>query len=107
MSLDVYLEAVRPTEVYHSNITHNLCRMAKEAGIEDALWEPIEHGLTTAGQLVPILREGLTKMRMRPDHYTQFSAENGWGTYEQFVPWIERYLAACEANPDAKVSVSR
>ena len=32
---------------------------------------------------------------------------NGWGLYEHFVPWIERYLAACIANPDSIVTVSR
>ena len=32
MSLDVTLTAVRPTEVYSANITHNLW-MAEEAGI--------------------------------------------------------------------------
>ena len=33
MSLDVWLVEVLPTEVYSANITHNLNRMADEAGI--------------------------------------------------------------------------
>jgi len=28
-------------------------------------------------------------------------------TYQHFVPWIERYLAACADNPEAVISVSR
>jgi len=32
---------------------------------------------------------------------------NGWGLYEDFVPWIERYLAACEEYPEAIIRVSR
>ena len=31
MSLDVYLTAMRKTEVYSANITHNLGKMALEA----------------------------------------------------------------------------
>jgi hypothetical protein len=40
MSLDVYLEEVRPCTVYSSNITHNLNKMADEAGIYQALGAP-------------------------------------------------------------------
>ena len=107
MSLDVFLEAVRPTEVYWANITHNLGRMAKEAGIYEALWRPDEIGITKAEQLIAPLTEGLEKMRLRPDHYMKFDADNGWGKYEDFVPWVQRYLDACHENPDAKVTVSR
>jgi hypothetical protein len=35
MSLDVYLIAARPTNVYSANITHNLNKMAEAAGIYD------------------------------------------------------------------------
>lgn len=48
MSLDVYLTATRPTEVCALNITHNLGRMAKEAGIYQHLWRPEEIGVTKA-----------------------------------------------------------
>lgn len=37
MSLDVSLMEVKPTEVFWSNITHNLGKMAKAAGIYEAL----------------------------------------------------------------------
>ncbi len=37
---------------------------------------------------------------------SEFSV-NGWGTYKNFVPWVAKYLAACEEYPDADVSVSR
>jgi len=107
MSLDVYLTAVRETEVYEANITHNLNRMAAEAGIYDALWRPEEVGITAAAQLIEPLRAGLVLMKADPARFEKFNAENGWGTYRQFVPWIEKYLAACEENPDASVRVSR
>jgi hypothetical protein len=107
MSLDVYLEAVRPTEVYWANITHNLGKMAAEAGIYAYLWRPDELKITKASELIEPLEEGLAKMKADPAKYKQFNAPNGWGIYDHFVPWIERYLQACRDNPDASVRVSR
>jgi hypothetical protein len=107
MSLDVTLTAVRPTEVYSANITHNLGRMAREAGIYMHLWRPEEIGAKTASDLIEPLRAGLALMRSDPARFRAFDAENKWGTYDQFIPWVEEYLWACEANPDATVEVSR
>lgn len=107
MSLDVYLEAVRKTEVYSANITHNLNEMADEAGIYYCLWRPEEIGITKAEQLIEPLKNGLKLMKDDPERFKKFDADNGWGTYEQFIPWIENYLKACEENPDAEVSVWR
>lgn len=107
MSLDVYLTATRPTEVYWANITHNLNKMAMEAGIYEALWRPEELGIRHAGPLIDLLSEGLEKLKADPEHYKQFDAPNGWGTYEHFVPFVENYLNACRENPDAEVNVSR
>lgn len=107
MSLDVYLTAVRPKEVYSSNITHNLGAMAKEAGIYMHLWRPEEIGITKAEQLIAPLTEGLAKLKADPAHYSTFNAPNKWGLYEHFVPFVEQYLAACVENPDAEVTVWR
>jgi len=94
-------------ELYDSNITHNLTRMAEAAGIYQACWRPEEIGVTKAKQLVPLLEEGLRKLKEDPERYQQFNASNGWGLYEHFVPWVEAYLAACREHPEADVSVSR
>ena len=107
MSLDVYLTATRPTDVYSANITHNLNKMAEAAGIYEALWRPEEIGITQAGQLIEPLSIGLEKLKADPMYYSQFNASNGWGMYEHFVPFVEKYLEACQANPDAQVSVWR
>ena len=96
-----------PSDVYDANITHNLGRMADAAGIYQACWRPEEIGVTKAGQLAPLLRVGLEALRADPERFRAFDAPNGWGTYDQFVPWVERYLAACEVHPDADVWVSR
>lgn len=92
---------------YSSNITHNLGRMANEAGIYEHLWRPEEIGITKARQLIEPLREGLRLLQSDRTRFEAFNASNGWGLYEHFVPWVASYLAACEENPDADVHVSR
>lgn len=109
MSLDVTL-TVPPTEpvaVYSANITHNLNHMAEAAGIYKALWRPEEIGITKAHQLIEPLTAGLKALKEQPEHFEALNPENGWGSYKGFVPFVERYLAACIANPDADVEVCR
>ena len=93
--------------VYTANITHNLNRMAAEAGIYEALWRPDEKGIEHAHQLIEPLTKGLEKLKGDPAHYKQFNASNGWGLYKHFVPWVERYLEACKQYPSATVSAWR
>lgn len=107
MSLDVYLREVRLTTIYDANITHNLNKMAEEAGIYKHLWRPEEIGVTKAQQLIAPLRAGLELLKADPARFEKHNASNGWGMYEHFVPFVENYLAACEENPDATVEVSR
>ena len=118
MSLDVYLtdkqvkcshcgRGDEETERYSANITHNLGAMAREAGIYQHCWRPDEIGITTAGQLIEPLRAGLALMKSDPPRFEKHNAANGWGLYKHFVPWVEKYLAACEENPTAEVRVSR
>lgn len=107
MSLDVRLKVVQPTTVYESNITRNLNKMAEAAGIYQALWRPEEIGITKASQLIEPLTVGLAKLKADPDGFSQYDAPNGWGRHIHFVPFVEGYLEACIANPDADVEVSR
>lgn len=95
------------TCVYDANITHNLGKMASEAGIYKACWRPEEINATKAGDIILILEKGIKDMKKRPDFYKQFDAENGWGTYKDFIPWLEDYLDACKKYPDAIIEVSR
>lgn len=125
MSLDVYLEGKtsqvpcectncwnqhtreETEQLFWQNITHNLGQMAGEAGIYQACWRPEEIGITKAAQLIPLLEEGLAKLRADPAKYEAFNSSNGWGLYEHFVPWVAKYLNACKEYPDATVRVSR
>jgi hypothetical protein len=123
-------------EVFDANITHNLGKMAAEAGIYEALWRPAEmdperaarireqeaagnyHGPTGAyaiegeavihaHDLIEPLRAGLALMESDPERFKAHNPENGWGSYDDFVPWVRKYLEACEEYPDAIVRVSR
>ena len=65
MSLDFYLqtdpnphvcphcdrEGIEKEELFSSNITHNLGKMARAAGIYDALWHPNDKGQVRSGIL--------------------------------------------------------
>lgn len=93
--------------VYEGNITHNLGKMATDAGIYYALWRPEEINKTKAGELIDIIETGLNDMIARPYHYKMFDSPNGWGLYEHFVPFVQEYLDACKKYPDAIIEVSR
>ena len=114
MSLDVYLSTPAcahcgrgPSIVYTANITHNLRRMADAAGIYQPLWRPEEIGATRAKHLLERLRAGFVWLKANKAEARKHDSPNGWGLYDHFVPFVENYLAACEANPEAEVSVSR
>ena len=107
MSLDVYLKAIQPCVIYQRNITHNLNKMAMEAGISKELWRPDEIGVTKAKQLIEPLHEGLVRLLAYPVRYKKFNPENGWGDYDGLVAFVQEYLGACEKNPEADVEVSR
>lgn len=116
MSLNVYLrfevdtggpEAKRFT-VFDANYTHNCNTMADEAGIYKHVWRPEEcEDVQTAGDLIKPLRSGIKKMEDEPERFIALNPENGWGSYDTFLPWLRRYLEACIENPKATVFVSR
>ena len=72
--------------VYDANITHNLGKMADEAGIYYALWRPYEIEKSKAKDIIELLEKGLADLKERPGYFEQFNSSNGWGMYENFVP---------------------
>lgn len=118
---------VEEEEVYWANITHNLGAMASEAGIYEALWRPYklkqEYNISEndddaeyefaktndvfAHEIINILEKGLKDLKEKPDYYEQFNSSNGWGLYEHFVPFVEKYLEACKQYPQTIINVSR
>lgn len=93
--------------VYNGNITHNLGKMARAAGIYEALWRPEEVAIIKAYQLIDVLGCGLFKLISRPDLFKEFNPENGWGSYEGLVEFVSNYLKACIDHPHATIKVWR
>lgn len=104
MSLDIELVGAAG---YWRNITHNLGRMAAECGLYKPMWRPDEHGYRHARDLIQPLYEGIGVLISDPARFKAFNPENGWGRYENLVEAACEYLAACVAEPDAEVRVSR
>lgn len=109
MSLDVYLKNASDEEVYSSNITHNLNKMALAVSetFYKTLWRPEELGYVRAEDLLLELRKGVSKLVCAPSYFKKYDSPNGWGLYENFVPFVIEYIEACEKNPKAKVFASR
>lgn len=115
MSLYIYLyievdtggKELKKVELFSSNITHNLGTMASKAGIYKQLWRPEEIGAKKAGDIIEAVEAGLNLMKENPERFEDLNTSNGWGTYEQFIPWIEKYLQALKEHPEAIIEVSR
>lgn len=93
--------------LYTRNITHNLGRMAEAAGIYKHLWRPEEIGIKKARQLIEPLSAGLRALQTDPARFRMMNPENGWGTYEGLVAFVDDYLRACERFPTAAVVAHR
>jgi len=111
MSLDIDLKdptATYETEsLYSGNITHNLGKMANKAGIYKALWRPEEINAKYAKDIIKIVEKGLADLKERPEYFELFNSPNGWGMYEHFVPFVEKYLEALKEYPGAEIYISR
>ena len=115
MSLDVWLYTEVDTggdephvvSLFDANITHNLNTMADEAGIYNELWRPEEIRAVHASDIVDAVEVGLKRLVAERERFEQLDSPGGWGTYEQFVPWVAEYLSACKEHPKAKIGVSR
>lgn len=88
---------------YSCNITHNLGQMAREAGIYDLLW----NASGKAGAMIKPLAKAIIDMEARPEYYRQFDAPNGWGIYDDFLPWLNEILQQCVDNPEAVITVDK
>ena len=103
MSLDICLIENDQT-VFDANITHNLTKMAFEADIYDTLWYS---GGKKAIEIVGQLYKGLERLKTNPEYYKKFDSPNGWGVYDNFVPFVEKVMNACLNHPFAEIEVSR
>lgn len=101
------LQSFETTEVYTANITHNLGNMANKAGVYYALWRPDEKNWQLAKEIIKPLEDGLKALKSHPAAFKKLNPENGWGSYDGLVEFVEEYLKACREYPEALIEVSR
>ena len=89
--------------IYSCNITHNLNKMAMEAGIYEELWHPESIKAEYAKDIIEPVEEGLKKLIAKPEHFEKFNSPNGWGSYKHFVPFVEEYLKELKKHPKARI----
>lgn len=53
--------------------------------------------------MIEPLTNGIAAMKADPGKFIALEPENKWGTYDRFVPWLERLLEACIENPESEI----
>lgn len=106
MSLDVYLGRDSDDYLYSRNLTGNLGKMAREAGLYEYLWRPQTQGISQARDLIDPLAAGVMLLATQKARFQVFDAPNGWGKWEDLLLFCADYLQACREHPDAPVTVS-
>lgn len=109
-------------EEWHSNVTHNMGKMAdnvkityydsddnclKDTTLYCIVWRPEELNMSTTSDILEPLKDGINFMIDHRKHLLQFNPANGWGNYTHFLQWLIKYKEACEDNPDCKIEISR
>jgi hypothetical protein len=104
MGLDIGLKALIEISVVDENITHNVSKMWREAGIYESLYN--SEG-KTAKEVIPVLIEGYTKMLSDPKKFKELDSPNGWGAYENALPWLNKLILKFQEYPDGVIWVSK
>jgi hypothetical protein len=59
-----------------------------------------------ASDVIENLGRGLANMKARLEEYQKLNPENGWGSYETALAFLEEIINACEEYPDATIRIS-
>tara|TARA_R110000824_G_scaffold173688_2_gene351818 strand:+ start:392 stop:742 length:351 start_codon:yes stop_codon:yes gene_type:complete len=95
-------------DLFSASYTHNARDMASEAGIYTHIWRPEDLiDFHCAGDLIEGLRDGVRLMEYDPARFIAVQPENGWGSYDSFLPWVREYLSACIKHPKALIETDR
>ena len=109
---EVPVQKYETNEFWHGNITHNLCGMAEDCesfeeeyqhyNLYDLLWRDTQVPFTGVYLNIYIahLAYCLYVLKNDPDHFKKFNPENGWGTYEQLVNFVEEFIKALVTMPE-------
>jgi hypothetical protein len=102
MSLNLYVHPFDDeAETFSVNITHNLAKMAREAGLYKSMWSSHDK---FASDIIVELTAGVCNLACDRDKFIKFNPENGWGTYEELLVVATEFLAACKRMPKGTIS---
>ena len=93
--------------IYHGstdlNVTYNVSDLLSHAfGCENfATFINGQNGL----YLIPYIERAIHRLKKNPEYFKQFEASNGWGTVEQMIPYLERFLDSCKCDLEENVLV--
>lgn len=102
--MTIYIESRTIFGITPYGVIYTGGRGANGEGDCVVLWRPEEIGIQKAEECIEPLEKGVNAMLANPSHFRQFDSPNGWGTYDNFLPWCERVLQACRDYPQYLVS---
>ena len=83
------------------NHTSNTAAMIKDVcGSYPSSWNGKK-----SSELIPVLEKGASELALNGDKYRQFEAENGWGTVETTLEFLNNILKNCKNYPTSIVLV--
>lgn len=106
MSLDIYLIEYGES-MWSANMTHNLNKIAIEAGVYECLWRPDEIGVKYARDNISNLRFALGIFYSKYDELKKLNPSNGWGDIDGLIEVAQEFLKACMEYPNAIIECDR
>lgn len=107
MSLNVWLNDDEEGCVWGANITHNVGKIAREAGFYECIWQADTVGIEFAKGNITHLRSALGAFYSDYDKLAKLNPENGWGSIDGLIDFTKNYLDACIKHPNARISIHR
>ena len=96
MSYDVTVGPANTTmEPYDANLTYNVGTMLRRAGIHPE----VMNGLT-AKVARSVVGNGMATMSACPVYFKSFEPDNGWGSYDGTMEWLDRLQSYLNRCPD-------
>lgn len=106
MSLDIELK-IDGDCVWSGNMTHNLNKIAIEAGVYECIWRPDEIGIKYAKDNISNLRFALGIFYSNYNELKKLNPPNGWGDIDGLIEVTQGFLGACTEYPDAIIYCDR
>jgi len=108
MSYHIYLNCADPCPhcyIDPMGFTSNAAAMWLEAAIDGYPRMTDLSGLTSEAAKAVIF-EVIHKMRMDPERFRAYEPSNGWGKYDDFLPFLVRLHMRLDENPHGTIDIT-